>query len=50
MAHVAPHEALLWAGAGIVAASDPAAEWDETEWKLGAMRDVLPSSDAQAVR
>jgi len=33
--------ARLLAGAGIVAGSDPAAEWDETEAKLEAMRSVL---------
>ena len=41
MAHVAPHRAVLWAGAGIVAQSDPAAEWDETQWKLRAVRQAL---------
>ena len=29
------------AGAGIVAASVPETEWDETEWKLGTLRDAL---------
>jgi menaquinone-specific isochorismate synthase len=33
--------ARLVAGAGIVAGSDPAAEWDETEAKLAAMRSAL---------
>jgi menaquinone-specific isochorismate synthase len=41
--------ARLVAGAGIVAASDPDAEWDETEAKLAAMRSALtdgrPPSD-----
>ncbi len=41
MAHVGPHRARLWAGAGIVAASVPETEWDETEWKLGTLRDAL---------
>ena len=29
--------AILYAGAGIVSGSEPAAEAAETEWKLGAM-------------
>jgi isochorismate synthase EntC len=33
--------ARLVAGAGIVAGSDPEAEWDETEAKLAAMRSAL---------
>jgi isochorismate synthase len=33
--------ARLVAGAGIVAGSDPEAEWAETEWKLAAILDVL---------
>jgi menaquinone-specific isochorismate synthase len=33
--------ARLVAGAGIVAGSDPDAEWDETEAKLAAMRSAL---------
>jgi isochorismate synthase EntC len=33
--------ARLVAGAGIVAGSDPVAEWDETESKLAAMRSAL---------
>ena len=33
--------ARLVAGAGIVAGSDPVAEWDETEAKLAAMRSAL---------
>jgi salicylate biosynthesis isochorismate synthase len=35
------HEAWLYAGAGIVAASDPESEWRETEQKLGTMRAAL---------
>ncbi|MDQ2825556.1 MAG: chorismate-binding protein, partial [Actinomycetota bacterium] len=35
------NRARLMAGAGIVAGSDPAAEWAETEAKLEAMRSVL---------
>lgn len=31
----------LYAGVGIVAGSDPAGEWRETEWKLNAMREAL---------
>ena len=34
-------QARLVAGAGIVAGSDPDAEWDETEAKLAAMRSAL---------
>jgi isochorismate synthase len=33
--------ALLFAGAGIVAGSDPAAEWAETEVKLSVMREAI---------
>jgi menaquinone-specific isochorismate synthase len=36
--------ARLVAGAGIVAGSDPDAEWDETESKLAAMRSALTDS------
>lgn len=36
--------ARLVAGAGIVAGSDPGAEWDETEAKLAAMRSALTGS------
>jgi len=36
--------ARLVAGAGIVAGSDPDAEWDETEAKLAAMRSALTGS------
>ncbi|HLE97307.1 MAG TPA: isochorismate synthase [Candidatus Thermoplasmatota archaeon] len=32
---------LAWAGAGLVAESDPAREWDETDLKLRAIRDGL---------
>jgi len=38
---LAGREALLSAGAGIVAGSSPAAEWDETELKLSALRTAL---------
>ena len=41
LAHVRPDGARLWAGAGIVEGSDPSAEWDETEWKLGVLRQTL---------
>lgn len=34
-------EAALWAGAGIMADFDPAAEWEETELKMATMRDAL---------
>ncbi len=37
-------EALLFAGAGIVAGSDPEAEWVETELKMRSMRDVLANA------
>jgi isochorismate synthase EntC len=33
--------ALLFAGAGIVAGSDPAAEWAETELKLSVAREAI---------
>lgn len=33
--------AVLSAGAGIVAGSDPAREWQETEWKMDTMRQAL---------
>ncbi|MFA5531632.1 MAG: chorismate-binding protein, partial [Thiohalomonadaceae bacterium] len=36
--------AVLWAGAGIVAASDPAAELAETELKLQTMLEVLDAT------
>jgi len=32
---------ILWAGAGIMAASQPEAEFAETEMKLATMLDVL---------
>jgi menaquinone-specific isochorismate synthase len=38
--------ARAWAGAGIVADSDPAAEWDETQIKLRAMCGALGNADA----
>jgi menaquinone-specific isochorismate synthase len=38
--------ARLFAGAGIVAGSDPAREWQETEVKLKAVLDVLRQADA----
>jgi menaquinone-specific isochorismate synthase len=40
-ATLTPGGARLVAGAGIVAGSDPEAEWAETEWKLAAVLDVL---------
>ena len=40
-ATLAGNQARLVAGAGIVAGSDPGAEWAETEAKLDAMRSVL---------
>ncbi len=35
--------ARIYAGAGIVAGSDPLAEWQETEMKISALRDALSS-------
>lgn len=43
-----PDATWLFAGAGIVAASDPDQEWQETEWKLAAMRDLLAGLEAKA--
>jgi menaquinone-specific isochorismate synthase len=43
-AHVEGREAHLWAGAGIMAASDPDAEWAETELKMSALLDLLEGS------
>jgi menaquinone-specific isochorismate synthase len=40
-ARVAEGRAELWAGAGIVAASEPEREWAETETKLDALRSYL---------
>jgi len=40
-ARVCGNRAELYAGAGIVAGSDPGSEWDETEAKLGAMLTAL---------
>ena len=40
-ATIRPDGAILYAGCGIVAGSDPDDEWDETESKLVAMLDVL---------
>ena len=40
-ARVAGAHAELYAGSGIVAGSDPASEWDETEAKLAAMLSAL---------
>ena len=40
-ANLEGRRARLFAGAGIVAGSDPDAEWDETDSKLRAMLDVL---------
>jgi menaquinone-specific isochorismate synthase len=38
--------ARLWAGAGIVAGSEPKTEWAEIEGKLATMRDALRRSEA----
>ncbi|MFT8636928.1 MAG: chorismate-binding protein [Pseudoclavibacter sp.] len=38
-------EVRAWAGCGIVAGSDPAREWDETELKLRPMRDALSAAE-----
>lgn len=38
---LSPGKAQLFAGAGIVADSDPELEWEETEMKLAAMREAL---------
>ncbi|MGQ9659123.1 MAG: isochorismate synthase [Thermochromatium sp.] len=40
-AHILDRTADLYAGAGIVAGSDPASEWQETEYKLAAMTTAL---------
>ncbi len=40
-AHIQGREAELYAGAGIVAGSDPESEWQETEHKLAAMSQAL---------
>jgi len=40
-AFIAGRRAILAAGAGIVAGSDPTLEWKETEGKLSAMRDAF---------
>jgi menaquinone-specific isochorismate synthase len=42
--------ATIWAGAGIVAGSDPAAEYDETEAKMEAMARVLAAQRASRRR
>ena len=42
------HRAHLWAGAGIVAGSDPDRELAETEVKLRAMLGALGITDAEA--
>lgn len=39
------NEALVYAGAGIVPASDPSAEYEETGWKLRAMTSALLGDD-----
>ncbi len=43
-AYVEDRSAVLWAGAGIMAASDPEAELAETELKLATMLEVLDAS------
>lgn len=43
-AYVEDRSAVLWAGAGIMAASDPDAELAETELKLATMLEVLDAS------
>jgi isochorismate synthase len=43
-AYVEDRTAVLWAGAGIVAASDPDAEFAETELKFATMLDVLQAA------
>ncbi len=41
-------EAHLFAGCGLVEASDPAGEWDETQWKLDAVASCLGLKEAAA--
>jgi len=43
-AYLERNNAVLWAGAGIMAESDPAAELAETELKLATMLEVLGAS------
>lgn len=43
-AHIEDRKAILWAGAGIMAASDPDAELAETELKLATMLEALNAS------
>ncbi len=38
--------AHLFAGCGLVAGSDPQAEWDETVWKLSALKSILEKESA----
>ena len=38
--------ALMYAGAGLVRASDPEAEWEETEAKMSALRDAVRATFA----
>lgn len=38
---LAGNRADLYAGVGVVGESEPAAEWDETEWKLAPVRRAL---------
>lgn len=40
-AYVEGRSATIWAGAGIVAGSDPASEWAETEMKMATMLEAL---------
>ncbi|GIH29334.1 isochorismate synthase [Acrocarpospora phusangensis] len=48
-ARVRGRELRLFAGCGIVAGSGPAAEWQETEAKLGAVRDIFGIREAVGV-
>lgn len=43
---IAGNQAVLYAGVGIVADSQPEVEWTETEWKLAPMRAALESACA----
>ncbi|MEA3412604.1 MAG: isochorismate synthase [Pseudomonadota bacterium] len=42
------HAADIFAGAGIVEGSDPGAEYEETEWKLHSMLEVLGIPDSES--
>jgi menaquinone-specific isochorismate synthase len=43
-AYIEGREAQLWAGAGIMAESDPDEEWKETELKMSSLLDLLEGS------